>query len=83
MTNVYLPQKKTAKMYNQMVFIHGNWLKELRQILPSMENSPRAEIIMLLKDAEIPSDSAKAVMCVNTTALPNRNMKMFNSSTIN
>ena len=67
-------------MYSQMVFIHGNWLKELSPILPSMENSPSAETIMLLKDSEIPSDSAKAIICVNTTAQPNKNMKVFNIS---
>ena len=47
-----------------------------------MENSPRAETIMLPKDVEIPSDSAKAIICVNTTAVPNKNMNVFNISRI-
>ena len=69
-------------MYNQMVFIHDNWLRELRPTLPSMENSPIDETITLPKEAETPSDSAKAIICVNTTAEPKRNMNVVNISKI-
>ena len=65
-----------------MVSSHGNWLSIPRPILPSRAESPNAEIIVLPSDDENPWDWANAMMCVNTTPVPNKNMAALVRSNI-